>query len=181
MFSELFNLFKILDVKVFYWINDWAGKWQVLDYLAIFFANYLGYVLLISLAVFLIIDLKKYWKMAFESIIVALFVRFVIIEIIKAIKFRPRPFTQDEVNLIMPYDSSETSFPSGHASFFFALSTIIYCYNKKVGILFYAASFLISISRVFAGVHWPSDILAGALLGIVAGFILKIIKDKSTI
>jgi len=65
------------------------------------------------------------------------------------------------------------SFPSGHAIFFFALSTVIYSFNKKLGIFFLAFSTLMSIARIFVGVHWPSDILAGAILGTIIGVIIK--------
>ncbi|MCX6719619.1 MAG: phosphatase PAP2 family protein, partial [Candidatus Staskawiczbacteria bacterium] len=77
----------------------------------------------------------------------------------------------------------------GHASFYFALSTIVYYYNKKLGIFFYVCSIFIVLSRIFAGVHWPSDILAGAILGVLIGWALnklfrkhghKIIKGYNT-
>ena len=81
-----------------------------------------------------------------------------------------------DVNLILN-KIDQPAFPSGHAAFFFALSTVVYFYNKKAGIGFFVASFLISISRVFGGVHWPTDILAGVLVGIFsAWFILKILR-----
>ncbi len=74
---------------------------------------------------------------------------------------------------LISQSSKEASFPSGHATFYFALATIVYFYNKKVGIWFFIVSFFIAVARVFVGVHWPSDILAGALLGILMGYILN--------
>ncbi len=162
-----------LDLYIFNAINGFAGKWHWLDLTGIFFAKYFEYFLLLALVSFLLKDFKKYWRMVVEALIAAVFVRFILAEIIREIWFRPRPFVHNSVNLLISYDPKESSFPSGHASFYFALSTIIYSYNKKAGILFYIASFLIVIARVFVGIHWPSDILAGAILGTLGGIILN--------
>lgn len=163
----------IIDLQIFNFINGFAGKWQWLDALAIFFAVYLGNVLLILLAAFLVVDYKKYWKMVAQALMAALIVRFVLVEFFYWLHFRVRPFVNIDFNVLIPHDAERTSFPSGHASFFFALSTIIYCYHKKTGVVFYIASTLIVVGRVFAGVHWPSDVLAGAAVGVVMGFLLN--------
>ena len=161
------------DLYLFNLIHGFAGKWQWLNWTGVFFARYFEYVLWLVLILFLIKDFKKYWRMVAEAVVAAAFVRFFLVKIIGLLKFRFRPFAMNGVNSLIPYEVSHTSFPSGHASFYFALSTIIYSYNKKAGILFFAGSFLIVISRVFVGVHWPSDILAGAFLGIIMGVILN--------
>lgn len=168
----------ILDLYVFKLVNGFAGKWFLLDFLGIFFAKYLGYFLIYFLLFFLIINYKKYWRMVTESLVAAVLVRFVLVELFYFLHFRFRPFVTGQANLLIPYSPHQTSFPSGHASFYFALSTIIYGYNKKAGIVFFIGSFLISLSRVFVGVHWPSDIVAGAFIGILMGIILNKLFKK---
>jgi len=167
-----------LDVVIFDWINGLAGRWPWVDFFGIFCAVYLGYILLFSLVLFLVKNFQKYWRMVAEALIAAVFVRFLLVEIFYLLKFRLRPFVHNQVNFLIPYDASATAFPSGHASFYFALSTIIYGYHKKAGILFYIASFLISLGRVFVGVHWPSDIIAGSISGIIMGWALNIMFRK---
>ncbi len=162
-----------LDLYLFNSINQFAGKWAWLDYLAMFFAQYFEYFLLLALLLFLAVNFRKYWRMALEAIVAAVFTRFVLAEIIRWLWFRPRPFIVENFIPLIDQSPKEGAFPSGHASFYFALSTIVYCYNKKAGILFYIASFLIVISRVFVGIHWPLDILAGAALGILMGWLLN--------
>lgn len=167
-----------IDLYIFNLINSLAFKWYWLDFTGFVIAKYSEYVLAIVLVLFLAVNFKKYWRMILEAIVVAIFTRFVLAEIIRWLWFRPRPFVTNNVNLLIDYNTKEASFPSGHASFYFALSTIVYFYNKEIGIIFYIASLFIVLARVFVGIHWPSDILAGAILGIFVGLALnKIFKN----
>lgn len=153
-----------LDVLIFQQINGLAGRWIYLDALGVFFAEYFQYVLVIIL-VWLF---RKNIRVIFWSLAAAVLARFGITELIRLCWARPRPFVEN----------NEPSFPSGHAAFFFALSAVVYSYNKKAGIIFFFASALISIARVFVGVHWPLDILGGAAVGILAGWIIIKISKK---
>lgn len=168
----------VIDVYIFHFINGFAGRWMPLDYLGIFFARYFEYVLLLSLLISLAVNFKRYWRMVVEALVASVFVRFILVSFFYWLHFRARPFVNNDVNLLVAYDSAKTALPSGHASFYFALSTIIYAYNKKAGILFYVGSFMIVLGRVFVGIHWPSDILAGGVLGVVMGLVLNALFKK---
>lgn len=168
-FFNLIYQVKFLDTKLFDWINGLAFKWYWLDFAGFIIVKYSEYFLVIVLFLLLAINFKKYWRMILEAIVVAIFTRFVLVEIIRWLWFRPRPFVMNSVNLLGDYNAKEASFPSGHASFYFALSTIVYFYNKKIGIIFYIASLCIVLARIFVGIHWPSDVLAGAIVGILVG------------
>lgn len=63
------------------------------------------------------------------------------------------------------------SFPSGHATFFFALAFCTFLINKKWGWILTAAAVVTTVARVVAGVHWPSDIVGGA---IIAGLVFAV-------
>lgn len=174
-----------IDLYLFNLINGLAFKWYWLDFFGFFIIKYSEYILVAVLILFLVINFKKYWKMVSEAIIAAIFTRFILVEVVRWLWFRPRPFVVNNVNLLVDYSTKEASFPSGHASFYFALSTIVYFYNKKIGIIFYIASLCVVLARVFAGIHWPSDILAGAIIGALASLILnkffkKIFSDKKS-
>jgi undecaprenyl-diphosphatase len=165
-----------LDYFLFQLINNLAGKWVWLDALGIFFAQYFEFVLIFFLLLFLVKNFKKYLPLVFKSLGAAILARLVIAEFIRWLWFRSRPFIENDVYLLINH-SNTPAFPSGHASFYFAISTVVYYYHKKIGILFYLASFLICFSRVFGGIHWPFDILTGALVGIFSGWlIMKIFK-----
>ena len=161
-----------LDVLIFQQINGLAGRWNFLDGAGIFFAQYFEY----ALVGFTLFFLRKNFRVILSAFSAAVLARFGIVELIRLFWSRARPFIGNNVNLLIGHENT-SSFPSGHAAFYFGLSTVVYFYNKKAGIVFFIASFLISISRVFVGIHWPSDILAGAILGILSGWlVLKVFK-----
>jgi len=167
-----------IDLYLFNLINGFAGKIAWLDYTAMFFAKYFEYFLWLFLILLLAVNIKKYWRMVAEAFIAAGFVKFILVEIIRWLWFRPRPFVSLNFVPLIDQSPAEASFPSGHASFYFALSTIVYLYNKRIGIIFYIASLFIVLARVFVGVHWPSDILAGAIMGIFIGWVLNKLFKK---
>jgi undecaprenyl-diphosphatase len=167
----------MFDYVVFEKINSLAGKYPVLDVMAIFFAKYLGYFLIFFLVFLLFKNFKKYWPMVIQGLLAAILARLGFTELIRLFWNRPRPFIGNHINLLLNHSAS-SSFPSGHAAFFFGLSTVVYFYNKKAGYLFFLASFLISISRVFVGIHWPADILAGAVIGIFSGWLIILFSRK---
>jgi len=156
-----------MDYLIFQTINQLAGRWPILDEAGIFLAEYLGYVL----AIIVILLFFKKWKIIFLAFLAAVVARFGIVELIRWFWVRPRPFAENNVNLLLGHENTG-SFPSGHAAFFFALSFVVYRYNKKTGIIFLVASSLIIISRVFVGVHWFSDVLAGAVVGMFCGWLI---------
>lgn len=158
-----------MDLYIFNSINQFAGKFAYLDALAVFLAN--GYFLIAVLLFLVIKDWKRYFPMASRAVFAAIISRFVITNIIRFLVQRPRPFVDNHVNFLLP-QSIESSFPSGHAAFYFAIATVVYLHNKKLGILFFAGSILMGVARVFGGVHWPSDILTGAAVGIFSGWFM---------
>jgi undecaprenyl-diphosphatase len=88
--------------------------------------------------------------------------------------FRLRPLHEKSLDFILPYTMKPTalegwsSFPSDHAVLFYALSTGFFYISKKVGIFAFAYTTLfIGFPRIYLGLHYPTDILGGALIGIV--------------
>lgn len=123
-------------------------------------------------------DKKRELLMIVQAFVSAVVARFVFTEIIRYFYNRPRPFeVLDNVYQLVQH-SPGGSFPSGHAAFFFALAMGVFFYRKRWGILFYAAALAISFSRVAAGIHWTSDILGGAVVGILSAILINFLFKK---
>ena len=163
-----------IDLKIFEAINNFAGQYAWLDQLGIFVASSVGFVLLAILAYYFLF--KKSYRMTMVAMTSALIARYGVVAFIRFLYQRPRPISVDGVHQLVT--NEKWSFPSGHTSFFFALSTAVYFYNKKLGLLFYMVSFLMGISRIFVGVHWPTDIMGGILVGCICAEIVQLCAKK---
>jgi len=129
------------------------------------------YVMILVVLIYTIWNYKLWRDMALVAIGSAIIARFVVASGIRYFYYHARPYLViAETNLLLVHEGV-SSFPSGHTIFVFALATGVYRYNKKVGIWFYVLAGLVGFSRIFVGVHWPYDILAGAGLGILVAFV----------
>lgn len=85
--------------------------------------------------------------------------------ILKNIVARNRPCWIDtSINLLIP-NPKDFSFPSGHTLASFEAAIMLFLFHKKYGILALIIACLIAFSRMYLFVHFPTDILGGALLG----------------
>ena len=168
-----------IDSVIFTLLNQFAGRWRTLDAVAIFLAARFEYFLLFFVLVLFLKKIKKGSLMVAQIFSAAVLSRLIITPALRFLWYRPRPFLVESVNLLV-HHSNEGSFPSGHAALYFAISTVVFHYYKKEGVLFFLASFFITISRVFVGIHWPSDILAGAAIGIFSGKMVIYLFKKSS-
>ncbi len=154
-----------LDLNLFFAFNNLAGNSDAAGTI-VFFAEYLAYILVVAFLVLLVVSqktLREKITIAVSAFLSAAIARVIVTEIIRHFIHRPRPFLTHQVHQLIV--ESSYSFPSGHATFFFAFSTAVYMYNKKSGTWFLIGSTIVCLARVAAGVHYPSDILGGAILG----------------
>ena len=155
--------------SVFKTINPFADRWKALDSAAIFCARFLPYLMMIFLFISAIISNRI--SLFLYPLLSGLFSRFVIGEAIYLVYKKDRPATIKGVNVLIPVPKTP-SFPSGHASFFFGLSFMLFSRNVELAILFLACTCLVTISRVFSGVHWFKDILGGMLFGAISALVV---------
>ena len=142
-------------------------------------SNDLVYLVILLSALWFIARMLKVHpiKSGWKDFVVNLFVKGIVIfaipigiailvsESISAIYVRQRPFVAvPQVKLLVPH-SADGGMPSHHIVFMVALITTVFFYQKRLATLLALLTLLTGVARVIAGIHYPSDIVVGAVLG----------------
>ena len=107
------------------------------------------------------------------ALLLSIVVEMVIVELTLKnifIRMRPESAFPQEVLLLIP-KSATFSFPSGHAALAFAGAFIMSQSRKRWTWLFFILAFLVAVSRLYLGKHYPSDTIGGSVIGLLIGFI----------
>jgi undecaprenyl-diphosphatase len=122
------------------------------------------------------------------GLVAAVFVGLACRIVAAAVPFRERPIHNPDLHLQLPYGLdpktllSWSSFPSDHAAVYFALTVAIWMVSRQLGVIALIDTVLINcLTRLYIGVHYPSDIIAGALLGILTTFVLTRPRIRETL
>lgn len=98
---------------------------------------------------------------------------------LKNIVARPRPYTQIAELMILTHPESSFSFPSGHTANSFAVALIYFrMLPKKYGITAVVLATLIGLSRLYIGVHYPTDVIGGFFVALFASSVVYFIHQK---
>ena len=111
---------------------------------------------------------------------------FISSDIIKENFFRLRPcndpLMSDKIRFLLSYKPQSSSFTSSHATNHFALAAYFYFtlkkYFKNLSILFFIWDFMICYAQVYVGVHYPLDVICGAIIGILIGKFTFALHEK---
>jgi undecaprenyl-diphosphatase len=147
-----------------------------------FCSEYLIYLIPILLIVlWFVIKTENSRKAALRALFSIILAWPIIAYIIGNIINRPRPFNTVGVQEIV-FHRPDYSFPSDHAAALFAFATSLYLSDfKKLSYLMFIVAILVSFFRIADGIHFPTDIIAGAGIGIasaIAVYLLDKYMDK---
>lgn len=133
----------------------------------------------------LILLIKKETRPVGAAVAVALLLDLILCNgMLKPLVGRQRPFAAMPDVMLIVSPPTDASFPSGHTAASFAAAAALYFAGKKHwGFMAGAVATLIGLSRIYLYVHYPSDVAAGVILGILCGAIganaIKCIRKKS--
>jgi undecaprenyl-diphosphatase len=115
----------------------------------------------------------RIWRRAALAAVLSAGVSLAIGKVISELVDRARPFVVDPhgVHLFSSH-AADPGFPSDHATGAFAVAMAIWLRNRVAGTVALIAAAVLSVGRVAIGVHFPSDVLAGAVLGCLAALAL---------
>lgn len=98
--------------------------------------------------------------------------------LLKNMVCRERPCWIREIEGLLIAVPKDYSFPSGHTLSSFLAATVIVCRNRLLGMTAFAAAALIAFSRMYLYVHFPTDIIGGAVIGSAIGLAVVFVMDK---
>ena len=150
----------------------------ILDNLMIFITSLGNGGMIWIVATIVLLIPKKTRKAGIMSAVALLGSLIINNNIVKNIVQRPRPFvTFTDLQIIIP-TPSEFSFPSGHTSSSFAAAAVFYRHlPKKLGLPSVILAGLIGFSRLYVGVHYPTDVIAGVLMGILLSYLAEFLVN----
>lgn len=122
--------------------------------------------------------LKKYRRAAKYSLLALLTEVFLVEGILKHLFQRTRPFYHNTLVQLIIEVPSGYSFPSGHTASSFAIAMFLYLNDVPFKKLILGLAYLMGFSRLYVYVHYPSDVIVGALIGIGVAYFVKYVMDN---
>lgn len=158
------------DRWLFHLLNDFVGTFPPLDWLTRAMVNDYTIPTILSLvaAGMWFAGATETERLRYQRavILIALGILFsqALIKDLSYVYFRPRPFALEPVNLLF-YRPSVSSFPSIPIAAAFTFAMGAWYANRRIGKILFTLGILYALARVYAGVHYPSDVIGGAAIG----------------
>ena len=158
-----------MDFKILYFLNDLHC--EPLNKMMIFFTN-LGDAGIVWILLAIVLLCFKKTRKCGLLILIAMGIGLIIGNgLIKNVVKRARPCWLDSSVPLLIKKPLDYSFPSGHTLASFEAFVMIFLHNKKWGIVSGLLAVLIAFSRLYLFVHFPTDVLAGAIFGTVISIV----------
>ena len=170
------------DKELFLLINGFVGVVPFVDRIAQWIVS--DYLMPIALALALVFmwfvdrdrDIRAQRQVGVFVALTAMALSNSVVFILNFFYFRPRPFVNADVALLF-YKPTDSSFPSNAVAAVFGLAFGIWGVNRRLGWVAIGAASLYGLARVYAGVHYPLDILGGAAIAAVVTYLVFRMRD----
>lgn len=165
-----------LDHLIVIWLNGFAGNSRLVDFfMEALVSDYLSPVLssLVLLGLWFkgSSDVERYQnQLVTLTGAIAIGLSNAMVMMVNGLMFRERPFVNHDISLHF-YAPTDSSFPANSACVGFAIATAVFLRHRRLGSALYVLAAIWGLARVYAGVHYPSDILAGAVIGVIGALL----------
>ncbi|MEW9124238.1 MAG: phosphatase PAP2 family protein [Thermotaleaceae bacterium] len=162
--NKIIRLIHVGDLKLFYIFND-GFKCNVLDKLIPLMTSLGGAFFTITTSITFIVFGGNPLKIIGWQCLATLASSHIFVHYLKKKFTRPRPFLN--LSNIHTYNTHlyDYSFPSGHTTAAFSIAAILSFYFSNLSWMLIGIAFIVGFSRVYIGVHYPSDVLVGMVIG----------------
>ncbi len=164
------ELAKSIDSAICHFINHILSN-SLLDYIMAFLTEMGSIYFALGIGLILLLSRRKQPSFTGLILIASILLTRLAYEPIKGIVARPRPFEIMEGVHLPCGESLGFSFPSGHTTVAFIVAVILSSHFRKWRKVFYSLAVTVAISRIYIGVHYPSDVIGGAMVGVAVGLI----------
>ena len=170
------------DEALFLWINGWGGSFGPFDKAIEWVVS--DYMVPVAMALVLVglwfagkdsVARHKY-QIGVLAALSSMALSSGSVFAINVLYFRPRPFVELDVSMLF-YQPTDSSFPSNPAAATFAIAAAVWAVDRRVGTALFAAAGVYGFARVYAGVHYPLDIVASALIAVGVTYLVFRIRD----
>lgn len=108
----------------------------------------------------------RFWR-----VLLAPAISYVLVSLFRNYVNAPRPYEVTDNIPIIKKDTKGNSFPSRHVFSVFVIASTLYFISEPLGIILMLAGCILAVLRVIGGVHFPRDVIAGAIIGILSGIL----------
>lgn len=172
-----------MDRAIVQYAHSIIGRVPFLDGLAVFFASYLPYLYVVVFISLLyargtfgegsaLVRKQRRLQFILATVLALLIASGVVVPLIHYAYAVPRPFAEFGWTPLFAHEASP-SFPSSHATLMFTLAASMWQVRRKWGYWLFAASCVTGFARVYSLVHYPTDILFGALFGVLTVLVVS--------
>jgi undecaprenyl-diphosphatase len=137
-----------------------------------FFATFLIWFLFAGLIVLWFVDGRIKKEQVIHALLASL-IAWIIVLLIKHFFPTIRPFIQNGGEVDVLFKPTDGAFPSAHTALAFGLAVTIFMHDRKIGWFFLIGALIVGVARVVANVHYPVDILGGALIGTLVAVVVE--------